>query len=68
MADGEISRTCGDLEEVSMPAERSSRSSSSRSSGDVRKKEKGFSSIAEISSAGSSSRMRRMVGGQESRR
>lgn len=72
MAEGEISRTAGAFEdEVSMPAERSSRSSSSRlsSSGEVRKKEKGFSSIADVSSAvASSSRMRTIVGGQESRR
>jgi len=71
IAEGEISRTAGAFEEDSMPAERSSRSSSSRSSssGEVRKKEKGFSSIAEISSAvASSSRMRSIVGGQESRR
>jgi len=66
MSEGEISRTCGDFEDLdSIPAERSS--SSISSSGVVRKKANGFSSMASLSPA-SSPRIRRMVGGHESRR
>ena len=51
-----------------MPADRSSSSSiSPMSSGEVRKKENGFSSIASVSYS-SSSRIRRIVGGHDSRR
>jgi len=53
MSEGETSRTSGILEDDSIPADRSSSSSMSNSSGEVRKNENGFSSIASKSSTSS---------------